>query len=113
MKTIVLLTLLLASATIANAQIMVDGKDVNKTDTEYCKLVVFPSKGGVTATVDYGQAKQKFADRKIREEGEIKVFNSQIDIFNFLHKQGWKYHSSSGVPPSTVSHVFKRSDDNE
>ncbi len=61
----------------------------------YCRLVglgkLFSTK--VTVSIDYGESKGYWEDRRIKDErsGRVKVFNSMIDGMNYMGSKGWEF----------------------
>lgn len=86
----------LMTLTFVQAQVIVDGVDINNIeDLKVCQMNVlgklFSNK--VTITINYGQA-VKFASRKGTEvrnrKGELQVFNSTIEALNFMENNDWE-----------------------
>lgn len=86
----------LMTLTFMQAQVIVDGVDINNIeDLKVCQMNVlgklFSNK--VTITINYGQA-VKFASRKGTEvrnrKGELQVFNSTIEALNFMENNDWE-----------------------
>lgn len=86
----------LMTLTFVQAQVIVDGVDINNIEgLKVCQMNVlgklFSNK--VTITINYGQA-VKFASRKGTEvrnrKGELQVFNSTIEALNFMENNDWE-----------------------
>lgn len=86
----------LMTMTFVQAQVIVDGVDINKIENlKVCQMNVlgkmFSNK--VTITINYGQA-VKFASRKGTEvrnrKGELQIFNSTIEALNFMENNYWE-----------------------
>lgn len=94
---IIYLFLLLSSLAIsaANAQIVVDGVDINKIEElQYCQIVAQAKflSAKVTIAIDYGQEPSYGRATKIIDRhGKPVVFNSVIQALNFMYDNGWKY----------------------
>ena len=63
----------------------------------YCELVgqekFLSSK--VTVSIDYGQSRSFFADKRLRDEdGKVKTFNSMVDAMNYLGADGWEFQQA-------------------
>jgi hypothetical protein len=80
-----------------NAQVIVDGVDINDLDLQYVELVGqtrFISLTKIKVFVDYGQdfswRQQTIED----ESGERSSFNSMVDALNFMYSNGWEFVSN-------------------
>ncbi len=96
------------------AQIFVNGKDLNlEPDLEYIELIVDRrafNQGQVFAIIDHGQVIRAFTWRQHRikdDKGNDKRFNSEMDIFNFLNRNGW-LHDITYSTEAMVYHIFRR-----
>jgi len=106
--------LLLFLPLLSAAQVIVNGKDINKLpDVQYIELIVdrrlFMS-GQVFAVIDYGQTIRWGTLRTHRVQDEVgndRIFGSEMDIFNFLHRNGW-IHETSTAGENFVYHIFRR-----
>ncbi len=122
MKILLLTFLVLLSISYSNAQVRVDGVDVNQLDeVKYVSIIgynksLFGQK--IVITIDYGQ---KYSFMKAQTiEGHFKngkersmEFNSMIDALNFMEANGWEYVNNTEYTNgnSNVSHyLLKRSD---
>lgn len=81
-----------------NAQVIVDGVDINKMDElQYVELVGqtrFINLTKIKVFVDYGQdfswRQQTIEDKS----GERSSFNSMVDALNFMYDNGWEFVSN-------------------
>jgi hypothetical protein len=110
---IILGLILIFSLETSLSQVYVNGKNINENlDLEYIELIVDRrafNQGQVFAVVDYGQIIRAFTWRQHRikdEKGEDKRFNSEMDIFNFLFKNGWN-HDITYTAETAVFHIFR------
>ncbi len=110
MKKAFLLIAILGIFTTAQAQVTVNGVDINKEDIEYINLTAVCKGFGCTklvVSIDYGQ-KVKFGQTQtIKDaEGKTKTFNSEVDALNFMSKNGWVFVNSY---PVTIggSNIYK------
>ena len=98
-----------------NAQVVVDGIDINKIDRiKYCQLVA-RGKGlsnKIIVNVDYGQALPVFKQQAITgRDGKKRVFNSIIDALNFMEENGWAFVQLESVTEennTTFYYLLKR-----
>jgi hypothetical protein len=81
-----------------NAQVIVDGVDINKMEElQYVELVGqtrFINLTKIKVFVDYGQ---NFSWRQQTIEdvnGERSSFNSMVDALNFMYENGWEFVSN-------------------
>ncbi|AQG80105.1 hypothetical protein [Spirosoma montaniterrae] len=109
-----ILLLLLLYSGLTSAQVVVNGKDINKLpDVEYIELIQDQRpfmQRQVFAVIDYGQTIRWLELRLHRiqdENGGDKLFGSEMDIFNFLHRNGW-VHETTYARESCVYHIFRR-----
>jgi len=102
---------------ISNAQILVNGKNINEMDLEYIELIVDRrafNQGQVFAVIDYGQTIRSitFRQNRIRtENGQDRLFRGEMDLFNFLFKNGWVHETTytlSGDSGGLVYHIFRK-----
>lgn len=102
--------LLIVFGLSTNAQVKVEGVDINELDIEFCQLMgynksLFGQK--IIITIDYGQKHKAFQSQLITGLDEkAKVFNSVVDALNFMSKNGWEYVSNFAVSQSTGSAVY-------
>ncbi|MCU0393441.1 MAG: hypothetical protein MUE81_20195 [Thermoflexibacter sp.] len=106
--------LLLVNIKFSIGQIYVNDKDINQEQNlEYIELIVDRrafNQGQVFAVIDYGQLIRAFTWRQHRikdDKGVDKLFKSEIDIFNFLYKNGWVHEITYNME-STIYHIFRR-----
>ena len=101
---------------VVHAQIMVNGKNVNDIlGLEYVELIVDRrafNQGQVFAVIDHGQT-IRFRDlrqNRVKDEtGTDKLFGGEMDIFNFLFKNGWIHETTYSAGESGfVYHIFRR-----
>jgi hypothetical protein len=100
MKRTILFFILLLPFFYANAQINVDGLDVNsEEDLEYIQIVgASRLNGQVVITIDYGQKSKLFKPSVIKgPNGKSKVFNSMMGALNFFNSNGWEYINSYAI----------------
>ncbi|KAB7733119.1 hypothetical protein F5984_04050 [Rudanella paleaurantiibacter] len=109
-----LLSFLALYPAFVSAQVIVNGKDINQLpDVQYLELIQDQRpfrQQQVYAVIDYGQTIRLGELRLHRvqdEKGGDKLFGSEIDIFNFLHKNGW-IHETTFARESCVYHIFRR-----
>ncbi len=108
------LPLLLLTSSLTSAQVIVNGKDVNKLpDVEYIELIEDQRpfmQRQVFAVIDYGQTIRWLELRLHRiqdENGGDKIFGSEMDIFNFLYRNGW-VHETTFAKETNTFHIFRR-----
>lgn len=100
----------------AHAQILVNGKNINDiVELEYIELIVDRrafNQGQVFAVIDYGQTIRAvvFRQHRIKDEaGADKLFGGEMDIFNFLSKNGWIHETTYSVGDhGFVYHIFRK-----
>ncbi|GAB4039414.1 hypothetical protein [Spirosoma gilvum] len=88
MKILVILSFVLASQQIANAQ-----SDTTKIE-QYCQVVAnrnfFSNK--VVIDIDFGEEKSLLREYWVKEYGgKVRKFNTIIDALNFMGKEGWVF----------------------
>ncbi|MBC8153580.1 MAG: hypothetical protein H7Z72_11770 [Bacteroidetes bacterium] len=112
-----LLLLLAMAPTTLTAQVIVNGRDVNEMpDVEYIELIEDQRpfmQRQVFAVIDYGQPIRwgELRLHRIQDENRRdRVFGSEMDIFNFLHKNGW-VHEMTFAKEACVYHIFRRKRD--
>ncbi len=99
----------------AFAQLYVNRQNVNlMQDVVYIEFIVsgnFFMRGSSTfAIIDYGQlqtAGRRRQNRITDKEGNEKLFQSEIEVFNFLYQNGW-IHETTYSRESSVYHIFRR-----
>lgn len=98
----------------ANAQVIVDGVDVNELDIQYVDLVGRTRLLNLTKInvfVDYGQ---DFSWRRQTIEdanGARTQFNSMTDALNFMYKNGWEFVSNYHIDSDgelTYHYILRR-----
>jgi hypothetical protein len=116
MKTLLLALLLIP--TLSHGQVIVNQQDINTLpDLEYIELIIdrrMLANQQVYGVIDYGQVIQWGSIRQHRiqtEAGEDQRFNSEIDLFNFLFKNGWK-HETTYATDARIYHIFRRKERN-
>lgn len=114
MKRLFFFLLLTISPLAASAQVIVDGKDITRLpDVEYIELIVdrrLFRQGQVFAVIDYGQTIRWGTLRihRVKDEvGNDKIFGSEMDIFNFLYRNGWT-HETTTAGDDFIYHIFRR-----
>ena len=97
MKKIFLLFLTLFS--IASAEILVMGVDLDTIDKHYIQLSVSGGfTGKVYAYVDYGQGGLDRNHAVISRSGGKQKFDSTIDILNHFYDHGWELKAAVSEP---------------
>jgi hypothetical protein len=97
------------------AQVYVQGKDINQIEgVEYIELMVDSQSfvKSVFAEIDFGQTMYSIDSRRNRiedSEGKDIRFKSEIDIFNFLYKNGWEHRTTYPTGEAGCArHIFQR-----
>jgi hypothetical protein len=127
MKIFLLLFGLLSVALPTHSQVLVLGKNLTTApDVAYIKVSIWDEREeGITvirASVDYGQNNFFKAEEESAlqtPDGQLKTFKSDMDVFNFLHQNGWEYlnswsHYFATEPPDRTSgesyqyHLFRK-----
>lgn len=120
MKNLLLLLALGMLSLAGNAQVIVDGVDINKKDDlHYVELVGqtrFINLTKIKVFVDYGQdfswRQQTIED----ESGERSSFNSMVDALNFMYANGWEFVSNYHIDNDgtlTYHYILKRQENDE
>lgn len=114
----ILIVLLVVATTSINAQILINGSELNKLATgTYIMVETHIISGSrVKGAIDYGQPFKTGVGAFmpiVNEEGRTFKFNSIIHLFNTLDKAGWLYVNSDGLYQnnnnSKVTHyLFRR-----
>lgn len=81
----------------SQAQVVVDGTNVNDLDIQYIELVgqaKILSLTKIKVFVDYGQEFTWKAQTIKNAEGNTAAFNSMVDALNFMDANGWEYVSN-------------------
>ncbi|MFA6619017.1 MAG: hypothetical protein WCT23_08125 [Candidatus Neomarinimicrobiota bacterium] len=84
---------------LASAEILVMGVDLDTVDKHYIRLSIgggFINK--IFAYVDYGQAGRDRHHVVIEEEGNKREFNSEIQILNLFYEHGWEIKAAITEP---------------
>ena len=92
--------LLLLAASYTQAQVVVNGVDINTLpDVKICQLVAFKTIGGkFRVHVEYGPKVKlygKGAQLRDPATGKPRVFSSMPEAINFMENQGWEYIDSA------------------
>lgn len=98
------------------AQVVVNNQDINQNkDIQYIELIVnrrLFQQGEVFAVIDYGQVMRlgTFRQHRIKDnQGQDRSFGSEMDIFNFLFKEGWIHETTFAAGEhGYVYHIFRR-----
>jgi hypothetical protein len=98
------------------AQVVVNNQDINQNkDIQYIELIVnrrLFQQGEVFAVIDYGQVMRMgtFRQHRIKDnQGQDRSFGSEMDIFNFLFKEGWIHETTFAAGEhGYVYHIFRR-----
>ncbi len=98
------------------AQVLVNNQDVNQDkDINYIELIVDPrffGQGEVFAVIDYGQTIRAINMRQHRikdTQGKDRRFGSEMDIFNFLFRNGWIHETTFAAgKEGYIYHIFRR-----
>ena len=88
MKKLLLLSIVLLSSIISNAQ-----ADTSKVE-QYCQLIATPRllSNKVTIDIDFGDEKSIWQDNRLKTyDGRIKKFNTIIDAMNYMGRDGWVF----------------------
>jgi hypothetical protein len=115
-KLLYALLLIVSLPTLVHAQILVNNQDINqKADVNYIELIVDQrlfQRGEVFAVIDYGQVIRPSTLRQHRikdQQQKDRLFGSEMDIFNFLFKNGWIHETTYAVgKEGYVYHIFRR-----
>ncbi len=94
------------------AQVFVNGKNINQMrEVVYIELILDNRafQRQPFAIIDYGQLiRPPFTNHRISDErGNDKKFNGEMDIFNFLYRNGW-VHETTYSKEAFALHIFKR-----
>lgn len=113
-KLLILLLLLFLTLPSVMAQVYVNRKDINKMEeVVYIELIMdrrLFSRGLSFAIIDYGQvirSNNLRLNRVTNAEGQDLTFKGEMDIFNFLYRQGW-IHETTYAKENYVYHIFRR-----
>ena len=94
---------------------MIAGRDINTLpDLQYIELIIDIrpiTRPEIYAVIDYGQPIRFGTFRQFRvqdEQGRDKLFGSEMDVFNFLYKNGWIHETTFGTRDTYVYHIFRR-----
>jgi hypothetical protein len=111
-----LLLIVLSGPAAVQAQVVVNNQDINQNkEINYIELIIDSrlfGQGEVFAVIDYGQVIRLGTLRQHRIkniQGKDRVFGSEIDIFNFLYKNGWLHETTYAVgKEGYIHHIFRR-----
>jgi hypothetical protein len=100
----------------SQAQVIVNNQDINKNeDIRYIELIIDQrlfGQGEVFAVIDYGQVIRlgNLRQNRIKDaQGQDRPFGSEMDIFNFLYKNGWRHETTYAVgKEGYIHHIFQR-----
>lgn len=113
-KVFAILLLCVLSINFLPAQVYVARKNVNQMEeVAYIELIMDRRafRGGLSfAIIDYGQLIRQGTLRNNRitdKEGNHISFKGEMDIFNFLFKNGW-IHETTYAKEELVYHIFRR-----
>jgi hypothetical protein len=94
MKKILILAIILSSASLVEAQ-----SDTSKIE-QYCQVIATPRflSNKVTIDIDFGDEKSYWRDTRLKEDGgKLKKFNTIIDALNYMGEAGWIFISAYPV----------------
>lgn len=102
----------------SQAQVIVNNQDINKNeDIRYIELIIDQrlfGQGEVFAIIDYGQVIRlgNLRQNRIKDtQGKDRPFGSEMDIFNFLYRNGWIHETTYAVgKEGYIHHIFQRRD---
>ena len=95
-KTLILLLLLFS---IASAEILVMGVDLDVVEKHYIKVDIAGTLGTkLYAYVDYGQGGLSRNHVVINRTGGKRVFESEIDVLNLFYENGWQIKAAITEP---------------
>lgn len=118
-KSIAIILLLIASALFADVIVWDKSKkkpfpvNINELDIKYCKIVISGGffSGEEAPYIDYGKSKGEIVIRNSRGNYVIKKFNSDIEILNYMFKNGWVWKSSDSNSLATsfyLTHLLEK-----
>jgi hypothetical protein len=81
----------------ANAQVIIQGVDVNTLDSvQYIIIRPHPTSKFIYVSVDYGQYITSYKNQRIqRIDEQDREFNGIVHALNFLARNGWEYTSNT------------------
>lgn len=89
MKKLIFCCLLLGAAGLAQAQVMVNGVNINDLDIHY--IEIYGATGLNNVRINYGQSNTTaWFNFDPLPDPEGKPFRNTISALNFLHKNGWE-----------------------
>ena len=68
--------------------------DLSAQNKVFCEIVESnPNSKKVKVVVDFGQKreKSKAQQKLVNEDGELRIFNSEIDALNYMSELGWEF----------------------
>ena len=86
MKKLVIISSILVSAIVSNAQ-----TDTSRIE-QYCQVIATPGllSNKVTIDIDFGEEKSFWRESRVKtRDGKIKKFNTIIDAMNYMGRNGW------------------------
>ena len=86
MKKLVIISSILVSAIVSNAQ-----TDTSRIE-QYCQVIATPGllSNKVTIDIDFGEEKSFWRESRVKtSDGKIKKFNTIIDAMNYMGRNGW------------------------
>ncbi len=91
-KFIVVLSIIILGAMVSNAQVYVDGVNLDEMNVETCKVTITSySNQKKIIQVNYGQKVKGFNKDNITDErGDKIVFYTEIGVINFMQKNNWE-----------------------
>jgi hypothetical protein len=97
-KLMLLVCVLVMFVMSANAEVVVNGVDINKLDIRFCQLMAKAKflSTKISIVVDYGQKTKLWGKAQKIEgsDGKTKKFYSVIDALNFMDANGWEHVDS-------------------
>lgn len=85
-----------------NAQVIVDGTDINRLDIRYIQVSIAPNaiNKNVRVEIDFGQERAGqnpgvFTSKISNAQGETLRFSSVMEVINFLDKNDWEVEDFS------------------
>lgn len=115
MRKLITLALLTFFIPKMNAQVFVEGTNINELPITYCEIVgtakLISKK--VTVSIDYGQERKFFSNnqRVTDTTGKDVVFNSMMDAINFMYNNGWEFVTAYAITMNNSNvyhHLLKK-----
>jgi hypothetical protein len=89
MKKLIFCCLLVAAAGLAQAQVIVNGVNINDLDIHY--IEIYGATGLNSVRINYGQSNTSvWIQFDPLTDAEGQPFRNTISALNFLHKNGWE-----------------------